>query len=1051
MKLTLLKAGSCLSSIAAATMPMCTTAQTTIDTETAVPLATSSSGDITIAEDGSIVLAGGSAVTVDSANQVMNEGLIDIGDGDGASGITFVPGVASDLVNNGTIQILEDYDIPDEDANGTADGAIAEATGRHGIYLAPGGMLTGSIENSGAIGVEGLGSGGIMLESTLDGSLVHSGTIAVVGDNSVGISTADVTGDVAVTGSVIAAGEGASAVVINGDIGGSLLLQNTIAQTSSVTGDDGYVYSLSRGDLRSGAPTVSVAGNVGSGIIIGIPPTDEDDGNDDEDGDGVADDEEGTGAITAYGTGAALSIGSVDDIAIGATAGAGGGHSLEVDGTITSNAVYSSNDTVALLIGGQGGAVNMAGGIGVNGTIQAVTNDSGATAILIAEDANVPLIDNGGTIISSISAQGDGSSHAIRDLSGTLTTINNNGYITASGSNEDVVAALDLSANTTGVLINQFSSDYEDTDGDGSVDAEEEAIINTSITGDILTGSGDDLITVSDGRIYGDSYLGAGDDAIRLSGDGIYLGDAHFAAGTATVSLADTSIFAGALDVADQAATLTISDAATFLGTIEGGSALDVEVNGGMFGASSADELSFSSLHIGADGTLAAYVDTESGTSSLVSVGTAQFDEGSQLAVTVSSLAGVEGEYLVLSADELVGAPSFSDSEALLPFLLAGNVTTDQDAGEILLQIRQKTAAELGLNAALASAYPAALALSGVDEYIEASFLEIADAETLATQLNGLLPDYSGGNFDLAVRGSRLISRHLTDDRSIFAEDFSSGLWLEGIGLRGGKANGSTAGYDLSAFGISAGYEAVTGIGNVGLSLGWLSGSNDSTAADASIGASQYELGAFWRTSRGPFYAFARGSAAYLSYSSERTFTGAIDATEYTRSTAGDWNGFLYSGALGASYDWSLGRRLSVLPKVTVDYYKLHESGYSESGDGVIDLTVASRDSDALSATATATLAYALGNSSYGDLPLTLEIEAGRRTIIDSALGDTVAHFVDGEDFTLAGGAYSGGGWLGEARVRGGGYGYAWLLGAGAEEGDGKMDFTLRASLAVGF
>ena len=1049
MKLNMLKAGTCLSSIAAVLMPACAMAQTTIEAEVTKPVVTSSAGDVSISEDGSIVLDGGAAITVDSPNDVTNEGSIELGDGDGASGMTFVPGITANLDNIGTIEILEDFDVPDEDGNSIADGPIAGATGRHGVYVAPGGVLTGSIDNSGTITVEGLQSGGIVLASTLDGSLSHSGAISVIGDSSVGISTADVTGDVAVTGSVIVSGEGATAIAINGDIGGSLLLQNTIAQTSSFTDDDGNTVALSRGDLRSGNPAVSVAGDVAGGIVIGVPPTDDDDDDEDEDEDGVEDAEEGSGAITAYGTGAALSIGSEEAIAIGATSDASGGHSLEVDGTITSYAVHSNNDTVALLIGGQGGAVDMSGGIGVSGTIQATTDDSGATAILIAEGANVPLIDNSGIIVSSITAQGDGSSYAIRDLSGTLTTINNNGYITASGSYEDAVVAIDLSANGTGVLINQYSSGNDDTDADGTVDEDEEAVINTSINGDILLGSGDDLITVSDGRIAGDSQLGAGDDAIRLSGDAVYLGDAHFGAGAAALSLSDTSSFTGTLDVADQDAALRISDSASFLGDIEGGSALAVDVTGGSFGASSATELSFSSLHVGADGTLSVHVDTDSGTNSLVRVDQAQFDEGSQLAVSVSSL-DVEGEYLVLAADELVGAPSFSESEALLPFLLAGNVTADEDAGEILLEIRQKTAEELGLNAALTSAYPAALALSGVDEDIEASFLEIADAETLATQLSGLLPDYSDGNFDLAVRGSRLIARHLTDDRSVFADDFATGMWLEGVGLSGGKATDSTAGYDLSAFGLSTGYEAVTGIGNVGLSFGWLSGGNDSTAADASIDASQYELGAFWRISKGKLYAFARGSAAYISYGSERTFTGTVDETDFTRTTAGDWHGYLYSGALGASYNWSLGRRLSILPKVAVDYYKLQESGYSESGDGAIDLTVASRDSDALSATTTATVAYALGRSAYGDLPLTFELEAGRRNVLDSSLGATTAHFVDGEDFTLAGGAYSSG-WLGEARLRAGGYGYSWLLAAGAEEGDGKMDVTVRASLAVGF
>ena len=142
-----------------------------------------------------------------------------------------------------------------------------------------------------------------------------------------------------------------------------------------------------------------------------------------------------------------------------------------------------------LQIGGLGGTVSIANGIGVSGTIQAKSFDQGrdrgparrrarprrscatrarswpaadhtagsiATAVEIGVGASLPILRNSGEIKASAGGA-DGTAVAIVDKSGTLILIENSGAISATGaaaaSNRNV--AIDLSANTTGATIKQ--------------------------------------------------------------------------------------------------------------------------------------------------------------------------------------------------------------------------------------------------------------------------------------------------------------------------------------------------------------------------------------------------------------------------------------------------------------------------------------------------------------------------------------------------------------------------------------------------------------------
>ncbi len=190
--------------------------------------------------------------------------------------------------------------------------------------------------------------------------------------------------------------------------------------------------------------------------------------------------------------------------------------------------------------------------------------------------SSVPVIDNSGAIRATISSPGQGSSYGIRDLSGTLTKINNSGFISASGTAQDVSFAIDLSANTSGVTINQ-------TAPSGTADDASTITPNplAQISGNIRTGSGNDVVNLGAGAIVGNSFFGDGNDTLALSRDAVYSGRADFGAGTAALSLAAKSQFFGTAIFNNNLATLTLGDTSLFRGDINGGANLSVAVNGG--------------------------------------------------------------------------------------------------------------------------------------------------------------------------------------------------------------------------------------------------------------------------------------------------------------------------------------------------------------------------------------------------------------------------------------------------------------------------------------
>jgi hypothetical protein len=365
----------------------------------------------------------------------------------------------------------------------------------------------------------------------------------------------------------------------------------------------------------------------------------------------------------------------------------------------------------------------------------------------------------------------------------------------------------------------------------------------------------------------------------------------------------------------------------------------------------------------------------------------------------------------------------------------------------VLLTVSRKSASDLGLTIPESAAYDAIVANALSYTYIEKSLLQVADIAALKTQFNELLPDYAGGTFDFVTRGSRLATRHIEDDSSIFTISDVGG-WFEPIYFRNTQRASSTANrYTTGGFGLTAGLEKVTMLGNVGGTLAYVTG-NVKNSAYNEVKAHDLEVGAFWRKAAGPLYAFARVGYGTGTFTSARSFTGEADSSAFTYSAAGKWKGTFIDASAGLSYALSVGDSIKLKPKAVVDYYRLKENGYTETGDAAIALTVSSRASKALNATTTLAASWSSGPSSYEGRAFTLEVEGGRRNHLSGALGNTTATFGSGDSFTLTPGKTESA-WVGNVSVLQGGLDYTWKLTAGAERPQsGGLAYSLRASLS---
>jgi len=987
--------------------------------------------DVRLASGGSIAVTSGAAVTLDSSNDVkLDSGSkIDmLKAADGATGILVNGGNTGDVTIGGAINItdsIEEY--KDEDKDGDLDGPFADGTNRHGVRVTGSAPLVGDIriESSGSIKVEGNNSSGLTVEAPLTGDLFSQGQVSVVGNDTYGIhTTGDITGDVTILGSVSAIGENATGVAIDGAVDGAVKIQGAVNTTGyryttpppskPTTGEprEGatYLENLDDDDLLQGGPAVRIAGDVTGGVVFDAPPpplpddaTEEEKKDTDRDKDGIPDAQETTAAIRSFGGAPAVLVGSADKaINLGPVGTGDDAYGLINRGSIEAAGVYKEVDATAVQIGGTGQSVTLAGGLRNQGTITSSANTGDSTGVLIGAGATAPSIVNSGAIQSvsagseanvaagvlinqganvasfvnsgSVTAGVNGSKGdavALRDESGTLTTINNTGKIVAAISPEKDVAqtgsaiAVDVSANSTGITLVQDGvvvPDHKlpDADGDGVPDANEPAI-----RGDIRLGSGADVLDIRNGTVNGDISFGTGADRLAISGGAVVTGKLS-----------------------------------------NGDGQLDIDISKGTLDARHTGQLQVSDLNVSADGNLIVTLDPANDANGGFKVsGSADLADGAGLGVRFNSLIQDPTSFTIIEAGDLnVGAIDQDVLQSNSPYAFVVNANVDEAAGKLTVDARRRTAEEAGMIKAEAAAYDVLYAGLADNELIRAAMLNQTDRDGFFHIYQQLLPDHSGGPLLSLASGVDAVTRALTG-RNAAAAPGETSAWVQEINFYADKDKTETYGFRSEGFGLAGGVERGTNMGAFGLTAAFTSSDleDPESAAEEVLSASLLELGLYWRAQGQYWTTWARAAGGYASFNATRKLV----AEGVNLKNESSWHGFTLAAAGGASYERHFGR-LNIRPEAYVEYFSLSEDARTEQGGGDgFDLDIDERDGHIFSGVAAVNIGYGFGKDGW----IRPEVRLGWRQNFSVDAGTTIARLASGGDaFTLDPASIEGGG-----------------------------------------
>jgi hypothetical protein len=994
-------------------------------------------------------------------------------------------------------------------AETTASGTITVLGGETaanittGFHVGPTGSIGGDL-TLGYVSATGFGAKAVDIEGAVGGVVNLTGAITDTGYRSTARSTYPT---IATQYTAAELQQGGVAVTIGANVGGGLILSappldavtnastasDLIANTSILQTLQGTGSITSYGQspaLLIGSSTKSVEiGVVGAAnTVFG---------------------EGGSGAYGFVNQGAITGNGVFDQLstpnlpaAVPATAiqiGMAGGQAAIVDGGIYNtgaiNALaYQASATAIHFYGGGQTPLILNDGVITANSIQQSTATTGVPpvnvyGILIESGANVGSLINNSNITANITGTGGvgGTAGAIIDRSGTLTSILNTGTVTAQATQTLITApmpitatAIDLSAGTTAQTITQSLSSNSTVTGsaayNNTISYSQGQIVNYAglvyqattaagvavdpldypsywrqigaispyINGSILFGSGGGNLTVNAGAVTGEIInLGTGpNNSLTING----------AAG----SLATATSVTGAIEeVGPSLAQAQVIGTAGLAGGGDG--SLNIKVNNGTLTDTNPNVEHVNSVNVGANGVLVVAADPAHGLNTeFIAGGASTFAQGAQLGVALVSIpTSLTQTYTVLQTTGsgtlsagTFGTAALSDAPWLytatasyVPAAAAG------DPSEIQLTVTRKSAAQIGFNAAEASALDAVLAAAPANTVIQTALLTQNTESGLKSVYDQLLPSQGQGLFDSLDAAAQAIGAMTSTAPEAASRVAGTSLWLQEINERVDRSGINTEGSNSKLLGIVGGYELMGGGGGaLGLTLAYFNASEQDKAVQIGSGvvASMVEAGAYYRRSVGHFTVSARAAVGYASFSDNRVF---VTSTTINNSTTGaelaassHWDGLFYDGHFGAAFEQSLGR-FYARPELSADFLQLDESSHSDSGGGnAFDLNIASRDSSRLSGQAIMVLGREWGHAAW----LRTELHGGYREILSGSVGDTVASFNGGNPFTLAP-ENDKGGWLTAGFAIKGGSQYSYL----ALEGDidfraGEQRYDLR-------
>lgn len=836
-----------------------------ISSKTTTAVATSSPangspGNITIATGGSVEVSASSiAVTLDSNNSVVNNGLIFNSTGNTSTGVNILTGNTGSFLNNGNITVA-----PEGNTTMASTGLLLNGTG----------SFTGNISfgNGSLISVTQQDSVAVALHSNLDGNLTNRGTILGTGVGAKALSaTHNISGIFANYGNITVSGGGTSTTSLN---------------ATSGTG-------------------VSIGGSIGGGFLNAGPVN--------------SSDSTPAASINQSGTSPALQIspsigGNVGDIGIGILNDAGNpGYSFINRGRISSIGTQPATSTLGMQIGNNAGDAGyntvLAGGIYNSGSIAAAATSgnanatavspsaSNATAVIIGASAKVPVFRNAasGTITATTDGPLGGTATAIQLVSNaSMSTLNNAGIISASAN-----ATSTSSTSLMAIAITDLSGSLLNIDNSGTISATGRINDNDAQPGTAIN-------------------LGSSNLPATITNSGTIVGDIVFGTSTnnqLTIDGSKASVTGQVQTASPGRVSIAISQSGT----------------GGVLTTSG--NIHANSLTVGANGALNLSIGTTEESDGIRATGPVTFDAASRLTITPASLLPKDSTVTLIHSDTSLSFGNYSATTQgfSIPFLFTGNLNVDSKT--LTLNLRRKTASDLGLTGDAATIFEPAMAAAANDADWGAELSKLTSASAVQSTIGQLAPVVSNATTSVAKKAVDTASNTIAARQKalMLVPDVEGGRGVWAGALYDRYNDTSAAGYNGNGKGFALGFDySEKQKGHFGIALAIYNADTIETGARTASEQSHWVL-------LQP-YVGLRNENFFINFQMEIGFgetntKRAMQAGSLLREANGTMKQLLASGGLTSGYILSLGP-VRFVPEINLSGLQLLQDSYTETSGG---------------------------------------------------------------------------------------------------------------------
>ena len=686
-------------------------------------------------------------------------------------------------------------------------------------------------------------------------------------------------------------------------------------------------------------------------------------------------------------------------------------------------------------------------GYGANAPIMQNVAPVTVTAIQIDPGASVTSIANNSGILAELTGSSGvgGAVRAIIDNSGSLSAVTNTGSITAYLNQTDINLLMPTNTATltcqtctptaTSIAIDMQYGTVAQTITQSSVQLALPAgvsptpyVVTTGYTtlNTVVSYLGNYYVNVAEAAagydpidypqywreigavnpsIAGDIYMGSASDTLNIEAGSVAAGNIWMGGATNTIN------------VGTSAATATVQGSIT---ETAGGQFVFNVVNGTLADYNPALNQLAKTIYVGPTGVLTVTVDPANGRNTQFQItGSATIAPGGQIGLSLATLQTTPNETYTI----MYGAPGTISATALgattignTPYLYtaaasyvasspASTAIGAAPAGDsaINLTVALKSASQLGFNAAEAAAYVPILTTlqtpTAANQGIQDALLGQSTQSGLKSIYDQLLPNQNQGIFqalDAAVEKVSGFTQTPPDNATTLGGE---SLWVQEVNERVDRSGIDTLGSDAQLLGIVGGYERMgSGGGAIGVTLGYYNASENTTAAQlgANDVGSLVEGSIYYRRQDGPLTLDGRVGGGYGWFNETRVF--AYGST--IEQANGNWTGGFIDAHLGASYEIKLFGPYYARPEVSIDYLRLAQSGYQETGaNSAFNLKVGPQTDTQLTAQGLMVFGRQWGKATW----FRSEVRMGWREVLDGSVGDTTASFDGGTPFQMLG------------------------------------------------